>query len=707
MKTTSAGWFLTVAILAGLLTASVAIAQKDDQAEVLMQAAHQKQLVEGQLEEAIQLYKRIVQEHNGNRALAAKALLEMGQCYEKLGNTEARKAYEHVLRDYGDQNEAAAQARARLAVLSGNVASRGSEMVTRRVWAGPEVDAGVSLSPDGRYLSCIDGTTGDLALRDLATGKMRRLTKGGSSTDFMPSAISPDGREVAYNWFTKDGSQELRLVSLDGSAPRVLYSNKRVFAWAGDWSPDGKYILTSFYTLPNTFQIALISVGDGSVHILKTLEWFPTNAKFSPDGRYIAYDLAQQQDSGNRDIFLLAADGSREIRLVEHPADDHLLAWTPDGNHILFASDRSGSTSAWLLRVVDGKPQGSPELVKPDIGQIIPIGFTRSGSFYYDLVTGTTDIYTAEFDPAAGKVLTQPRDATQRFVGSNSSPAWSPDGLYMAYISHNQHWLAAPRPGDISIRSLKTGQERDLDVSAKLPFMWGPVRWSPDGQSILVSGKDRKIQHGLFLVKAKTGEVTPVVWWGDAEISNPAWFPDGNRLLYSYKRDESDSKTDTIVIRDLETGGEKVLFQSPVGSKIDDIALSPDGQEVALTLLEKETRSSALKVLPVAGGEASELVRAKEPEAIVGDSLSWSPDSRYIVFGKGRATTHDRKTQLLAIPPRGGDPHALGLAMDFVREVSFHPDGHHVAFAASEGKDKIEVWVMENFLPTLKPAQRR
>ena len=705
MKPTRTGLFLTVAVLAGLLATSLAIAQKDDQAEVLMQAAHQKQLVEGQLEEAIQLYNSILAKYSGNRAVAAKALVQMGQCYEKLGNTEARKAYEHVLRDYADQNEAAAQARARLAVLSGNVASRSSEMVTRRVWAGSDVEAGVSLSPDGRYLTCVDWTTGDLALRDLATGKMRRLTKGGSSTDFMPSAISPDGREVAYNWFTKDGSQELRLVSLDGSAPRVLYSNKQVFAWAGGWSPDGKYILASFYTIPNTFQIALISVGDGSVRILKTLDWFPTNAKFSPDGRYIAYDLAQQQDSSNRDIFVLAADGSREIRLVEHPADDHLLAWTPDGNHILFASDRSGSTSAWLLRVVDGKPQGSPELVKPDIGQIIPIGFTRSGSFYYDLVTGTTDIYTAEFDPATGKVLTQPQDATQRFVGSNSSPAWSPDGLSLAYISHNQHWLAAPRSGDISIRSLKTGQERDLDVSAKLPFMWGPLRWSPDGRSILVGGKDRKIRHGLFRVDAQTGEVMPVVWWGDSEISNPAWFPDGKRLLYSYKRDESDTKTDTIVIRDLDTGREKELFQSSVGSKIDDIALSPDGQEVALTLLEKGTRSSALKVFPVAGGDANELVRAKEPEAIVGDSLSWSPDSRYIVFGKGRTTSQDRKTQLLAISPRGGDPHALGLAMDFVREVSFHPDGHHVAFAASAGRDKIEVWVMENFLPALKAAR--
>src|SRR5713226_6464693 len=163
MKTTRAGWFLALMVLAGLLAAPLAIAQKDDQAEVLMQAAHQKQLVEGQLEEAIQLYKRILQEHAGNRAVAAKALLEMGQCYEKLGNTEARKAYERLLRDYGDQNEAAAQARARLAALTGNLASGGSQMVARRVWAGPDVDVMGSLSPDGRYLSCVDRTTGDLA----------------------------------------------------------------------------------------------------------------------------------------------------------------------------------------------------------------------------------------------------------------------------------------------------------------------------------------------------------------------------------------------------------------------------------------------------------------------------------------------------------------------------------------------------------------
>jgi Tol biopolymer transport system component len=699
MKTKHAGWCLVVAILLGLTASPLTKAQKDDQAEVLMQAAHQKQLVEGQLDEAIQLYKRIVQEHSGNHAVAAKALLEMGQCYEKLGNTEARKAYEHVLRDYADQNEAAAQARARLAAISGKVASGRSEMVVRRVWAGPDVDVMEgSVSPDGRYLSYVDWTTGDLALRDLATGKIRHLTnatESGGNAFF--SAISPDGKQVAYEWY-KDGSADLRLVGVDGSSPRILEGG----AIPTDWSPDGKYVLGVVLRIGTQFpsQITLTSVADGSVRVLKKFEWsHPGKMKFSPDGRYIAYDYPPRQDSDNRDIFLLAADGSREIPLVEHPAEDELLGWTPDGNHVLFASDRSGSMSAWILPVADGKPQGPPELVKQDIGPAQPIGFTRSGSYYYGLEISTSDIYTAEFDPATGRVVTQPQNATHRFAGLNGAPAWSPDGQFLAYLSSRRPGLF--EQDVISILSLKTSEEHDL--SPNLSELWGPIRWSPDGRSILVQGKDKKIQHGLYLVDVQTGEVRSNLQSDlNSEISHPAWFPDGKRLLYTDRRPESGTITEAVVVRDLQTGQKTELFRPSRGLKIDDIALSPDGRQVALTLLEKETRSSVLKVLPLAGGEASELVRAKEPEAIVGDSLNWSSDSRYIVFGKSRSTGQEPKTQLLTISSRGGEPQALGLAMDSVGSLSFDPSGHHIAFAA--GRAKSEIWVMENFL---KAARRQ
>jgi hypothetical protein len=43
--------------------------------------------------------------------------------------------------------------------------------------------------------------------------------------------------------------------------------------------------------------------------------------------------------------------------------------------------------------------------------------------------------------------------------------------------------------------------------------------------------------------------------------------------------------------------------------------------------------------------------------------------------------------------------------MDSAHSLSFDPTGHHIAFAA--GGAKSEIWVMENFLPTLKAARRR
>jgi hypothetical protein len=67
------------------------------------------------------------------------------------------------------------------------------------------------------------------------------------------------------------------------------------------------------------------------------------------------------------------------------------------------------------------------------------------------------------------------------------------------------------------------------------------------------------------------------------------------------------------------------------------------------------------------------------------------------------------KTELVAVPAGGGEAHALGVAMDGVRNISFRSDGRRVAFTAGQPlfPPKTEVWVMENFLPTLKAARLR
>ena len=85
--------------------------------QVLFQRALLKERAEGDLEEASRLYRRIVQESSPNRALVARALVQIGKILEKQGSPEARSAYELVAWDYADQQQQAAMARLRLALM--------------------------------------------------------------------------------------------------------------------------------------------------------------------------------------------------------------------------------------------------------------------------------------------------------------------------------------------------------------------------------------------------------------------------------------------------------------------------------------------------------------------------------------------------------------------------------------------------------------
>ena len=84
---------LTIVFIASLLALFAAtgrgVSQKNDQVETLLQRAQQKELVDGQPEQAIQIYKDVLSRYPNNRTAVAKALVAMGQCYEKLGNAEA------------------------------------------------------------------------------------------------------------------------------------------------------------------------------------------------------------------------------------------------------------------------------------------------------------------------------------------------------------------------------------------------------------------------------------------------------------------------------------------------------------------------------------------------------------------------------------------------------------------------------------------
>src|SRR5205807_706040 len=250
-------------------------------------------------------------------------------------------------------------------------------------------------------------------------------------------------------------------------------------------------------------QIVLVSVADGSVRVLKTLEAWgtPLGLGLSPNGRYVVYAFTARKDYAERDIFILATDGSREVPLVTQPADDSYPVWTPDGSGILFLSARAGSTGAWYLRVVDGRPQGSPELVKRDVGHIVPIGFTPNGSLYYKEWSDMAELYTATLDPTSGTIRGQPTTVTQRPVFENGE-VWSPNGQYLAYSSRRASVQGEVRI--IVIRSLQTGEEYELAPALR---SFDLQDWSADSRSLLVVGLDTDGRGGAYRVDARTGDV--------------------------------------------------------------------------------------------------------------------------------------------------------------------------------------------------------
>jgi Tol biopolymer transport system component len=562
-------------------------------------------------------------------------------------------------------------------------AAKPSQMVVRRLWAGaPDAFSGAP-SPDGKYLSYVNWKTGDLGVHELATGTNRQLTNEGWDKGFAGySVFSPDSKQLAYYfWSNEKESGQLRIIGIDGSGSRVVRLNEgtSIIMPAG-WSADGKHILARGGTKGEFSQILLIRVEDGDLRVLKTLRhqdsgrYLESRRKagmsLSPDGRYVAYTFLPGEDSANRDISVLAVDGSRDIPLVRHVADDFVVGWAPDGRGIVFASDRTGSMGIWGIEVVDGKPQGTPHLLTPEIGQFNPMGFTRDGSYYYGVAFRGSNVYVATYDPQKENVTGKPVLSVKRYEGSNEASDWSPDGRYLACVS-----MRPDAGGIFLIHSVDTGQVRELSPDIKF-FKVNSLRWSADGRSLLCAVRNEDVDWGLLRVDVETGEGTMIV--EDSGALYPNWSADGKAVFYVRRALEGWR----IIRRDLTTNEEKELFRPTVvwAGGIVGLALSPDGKQLAF----HDFDAGMLKILSVTGGQPRELVKVGRAVR----TIAWTPDGRHLVYRSGG---------LRRISAGGGEPQRLDLEIGS-RHVRFHPDGRRITFTAG-ANGKSEVWVMENFLP--------
>jgi len=460
-------------------------------------------------------------------------------------------------------------------------------------------------------------------------------------------------------------------------------------------------------------HLAFISTADGSYQALKSFDWRePLGAAFSPDGRYVAYDFPPEQDSPNRDLFVVSEDGTFEAPVVDGPGIDRLLDWHPDGS-ILFHSDRAGSPGVWRLPMTDGRPGGAPELLRADTWGVEPLGSTP-GRFYYGIEVNPPRLYSATVDLEAGRLVSTPVPIVEPARFQVQGWDWSPDGNYLAFSAAAPSTAGSVLGTSGSAVGITTSDSdsfigittSDGTIVQVLPVdleATGLLRWDADGGSVVLFTVDSKARSGLYRVDLESGSVESILGADEVERTLRGYFalsPDGGTLYFTVldERLGPDGWL-ALVSRDLQSGEERDLG---VVSWPGRIALSPDGSEIAAVVRDPEGSGASIGTIPVGGGPATPLHRpwgadgpAGWPDGAYPVDLAWTADGRSILFFSQLPGADSGKETTLWRGALDGGPVEEVRLIDEVdaRTLRLHPDGRRIAFMAGDARG--EVWVME------------
>jgi Tol biopolymer transport system component len=381
---------------------------------------------------------------------------------------------------------------------------------------------------------------------------------------------------------------------------------------------------------------------------------------------------------------LLDLNKNREIRLAEHPADDRLLGWTPNGKWVLFASNRSDKWDAWLLGIKDGKPAGPPRLAKANIGDVGAAGFASNGDYYFSIYDLRRSVYVAPFDPVKGAMLSPP--TLLQPVGKSGEPVWSPDGQHLAYACGGDGETSS-----IGIWSLASGQERE--IGPRLPRRLHS--WAPDGKSLLLSGfLDESWYNAICKLDLQTGKHSELLRHKDMSIALAQWFPDGKRILYHGHHGPNPARNQLgyLMIRDMDSGAEREITRGEFWKNYQ-WAMSPDGRQLAV-LFKKDNPS--IKIFSTETDKVREVLAGDLADKV--HQIVWAPDGKSLMLRVVDFPV-SRKSEIWRIAAEGGTPEKISEldVPEYVIEMQIDPTGRQIALHAITNMH--ELWVMENFLP--------
>ncbi len=364
-----------------------------------------------------------------------------------------------------------------------------------------------AISPDGRYVVHVDGSSGKpgLWMRQVSTASSVQIVPP-MTGDYLGLAFSPDGEAVLYVFspenlevaslfqipllggpprklvedistapaFSPDGTrmafvrgmangeQVIILANADGTSERRLASRAQPDAYAQTrvaWSPDGTEIAAFAGEMPaQRTRIVLVNVETGKERTFSERRFdVPGQLTWLAHASALVFDAADQGGGafgGNGQLWSMSSPDGTLRRLTNEGASYSSVAATAAGRTLVAVRDEM-SARLWLA------PDGNTARARPITGigngreGAVGIDWTPDGRLVYSATTqGSPDIWIVNSDGS------QPRQLTSD-PGTETQPQVLPDGRGIIFISR--------RPGDSQFEILAM----DLDGSHRRHIVTG------------------------------------------------------------------------------------------------------------------------------------------------------------------------------------------------------------------------------------------
>jgi TolB protein len=233
--------------------------------------------------------------------------------------------------------------------------------------------------------------------------------------------VSDRNRESVLATVEKREVKEIYVSDYDGANPRRITIN-RTMNLNPNWSPDGRSIAYTSYRT-GLMDILISNIFAGTMETPTKgvgQNWLPV---FSPNGSRIAF--ISNRD-GNSELYVMNRDGSNLTRLTNNQTIDSTPTWSPSGTQIAFTSERTGTPQIYVIGA-DGS--GLRKISSESFADRA----TWSPAPYNEIA------FSARTGPGFDiKILNIGTGETRQITfgeGTNESPAWSPNGRHLAFMS--------------------------------------------------------------------------------------------------------------------------------------------------------------------------------------------------------------------------------------------------------------------------------